>query len=189
MQKAVLKPRNVRTSRSFSEGVGQIGAPSEEDLEGKMPGEEEIFTIQKILDSRGKSKSSLMKVLHEVQSKMGYIAPWAQKMIAREMKMPFSEVHGVVSFYNFFSQRPKGRHTIQLCQGTACYVRGGKLIMDQLRRELDVKPGETTENGRFSLEVVRCLGCCGLAPVMTVDGDVYRKVNPEKVKSILEDYE
>lgn len=185
MQQTVLQSRNIRVSKSISE---DLGVPEAEWESHEMPKEKDIFTVQGILESNRGRKSPLMHVLHDVQRELGFIPPWAQKLVARDLKLSFSEIHGVVSFYNFFSQRPKGRHTIQLCQGTACYVRGGKLIMNQLKRRLDVKPGETTKDGRFSLEIVRCLGCCGLAPVMTVDGDVYRKVNPEKIGDILEDY-
>jgi NADH:ubiquinone oxidoreductase subunit E len=133
--------------------------------------------------------SALIRILHEVQRRMGFISIEAQREISRVMGIPLSEVHGVVTFYNFFSQSPKGRHTIQICQGTACYVRGGRRIRDKLAKTLEVSPGQTTPDGKFSLESVRCLGCCGLAPVITVDGDVYRRVNPKKVLEVLQHYE
>ena len=133
-------------------------------------------------------EAMLIKILHSVQERLGYIPVWAQKTISRELNIPLSRIHGVVSFYSYFSQEPKGRHTIQLCQGTACYVRGGKKIRKQINTVLGIDKGQTTEDSRFSLEVVRCLGCCGLAPVITVDGDVYRRVNPKRVIGILDNY-
>ncbi len=143
--------------------------------------------IRIIRENRGRS-SALISVLHDVQNSLGHIPLWAQLTVSQEMGIPFSTVHGVVTFYNFFSQQPKGRHTIQICQGTACYVRGGRRILQQLARRLGVRPGETTKDGSFSLEIVRCLGCCGLAPVISIDGKVYRRMNPKKAAEILEGY-
>ena len=149
--------------------------------------EERANLMRVIEENRGRS-SALISVLHGVQNSMGHIPVRAQHTISKEMGIPFSTVHGVVTFYNFFSQQPKGEYTVQICQGTACYVRGGRRILQQLGRKLGIRPGETTKDGKFSLEVVRCLGCCGLSPVMAIGGNVYRRMNPKKVTEILEGY-
>jgi NADH:ubiquinone oxidoreductase subunit E len=103
--------------------------------------------------------------------------------------IPFGEVYGVVTFYSFFTMVPRGRHTVRCCLGTACYVRGGKHNQQRLSEILQLSPGETTDDRRFSLETVRCLGACGLAPVMVVDEHTYRQVKPSKISDILKDYE
>jgi len=154
---------------------------------GTREQEERANLMRIIEENRGRS-SALISVLHGVQSSQGHIPVRAQHMISKEMGIPFSTVHGVVTFYNFFSQEPKGKYTVQICQGTAGYVRGGRRILQQLGKKLGIKPGETTKDGKFSLEVVRCLGCCGLSPVMAIGGNVYRRMNPKKVTEILEGY-
>ncbi len=173
--------------------VDSITSQSSVELEGiqpeaESPSEHEKIRIRAAVEANRGMPSALIRVLQDVQSRLGHIPMWSQHIVSKEMGIPFSEVHGVVTFYNFFSQHPKGRHVIQVCQGTACYVRGGKKIMDQLKRKLGVGPGETTRDRKFSLEVVRCLGCCGLSPVMTVSGNLYRRISPKKVSEILEAY-
>jgi NADH:ubiquinone oxidoreductase subunit E len=128
-------------------------------------------------------------VLEEVQEFLGYLPKSIQKRIAEGMHIPLKEVHGVVSFYSFFTMVPRGRHTTRCCLGTACYVRGGKQNMEKLKEVLHIDPGDTTQDRKFSLETVRCLGACGLAPVITVDDDTYRQVKPTKLKAILDQYE
>lgn len=105
-----------------------------------------------------------------------------QEFIADGMNLPVSEVSGVVSFYSFFSTQKRGKHTIRMCQGTACYVRGGKKVVDAIKRELDVEVGGTTEDGQFTFEIARCIGACGLAPPMMVDDEVYKQVTPAKLQ-------
>jgi len=151
--------------------------------------EEERRKLDEILEERGEAPPTLISVLHAVQNRLGYVPIWAQEAISQNLRIPLSKVHGVVTFYNFFSQEPRGRHTIQICQGTACYVRGGKTILEEVERRLGIQPGQTTQDHRFSLQVVRCLGCCGLAPVLAVDGDVYGRMNPERVLEVLRSYE
>jgi NADH:ubiquinone oxidoreductase subunit E len=111
-----------------------------------------------------------------------------QTYIAKGLGLPLSEVSGVVSFYSFFSTRPKGRHTIRVCLGTACYVRGGKKVLSRLQELLNVDVGGTTQDKVFTLEVARCIGSCGLAPAMMIDDTVYKQVNPEKLSAILSPY-
>jgi NADH:ubiquinone oxidoreductase subunit E len=111
-----------------------------------------------------------------------------QKKVAVALDIPLSEVSGVVTFYSFFSEKPRGRHTIRVCLGTACYVRGGKKLVDKLMSTLGVEIGGTTADGRFTFEVARCIGACGLAPAMMIDDEVYKQVNANKLDAILARY-
>lgn len=151
--------------------------------------EEKIKIIEEVIDEYKDKEGSLIQILHIVQGIYGYLPIHIQKLIAERLQKPLSEVSGVVSFYSFFSTNPKGRHTINVCLGTACYVRGGKKIVDRLQKLLDVEIGGTTNDNRFTLEVMRCIGACGLAPAISIDGKVYKQVNPDKLSSILEQYE
>jgi len=137
-------------------------------------------------DYTGEGK--LIQALHMAQGIYGYLPLEVQKVIADTLEIPLSEVSGVVSFYSFFSTQPRGKHTIRVCLGTACYVRGGKKIVDRLGDILDVKVGETTEDQLFTLEVARCIGACGLAPAMSIDDEVYKQVNPDRLEMILNRY-
>ncbi len=139
---------------------------------------------------RYKSKpGSLIPVLEEVQEAIGYLPISIQKRVAVGLNIAFSEVFGVVTFYSFFTMTPRGKHTIRCCLGTACYVRGGKKLLDAVSQELKIHPGDTTDDRQFSLETVRCLGACGLAPVMMVGEDTYRQVKPTTVSRLIEDYD
>ena len=133
-------------------------------------------------------KSSLIIILHKAQEIFGYIPEEVQEFIAEKIEVPVSKVYGVVSFYNFFSMEPKGKYLISVCTGTACYVRGAEKILEALQKELGLKLGGVTEDGLFSLDSLRCVGACGLAPVMLVGKDVHGKVKPEDVKKIIENY-
>ena len=141
-----------------------------------------------IEDFRGQS-GSLIQVLHLAQAIFGYLPLEVQQFIAMKMDIPLSEVTGVSSFYSFFTTEPRGRHTISVCMGTACYVRGSSKILKRICEMLDVQVGKTTCDQRFTLEVMRCMGACGLAPAIKVDEDVLRQVNPDKLDAILQKYE
>jgi NADH:ubiquinone oxidoreductase subunit E len=132
---------------------------------------------------------ALIPVLQEAQELVGYLPPVVQKHIARGLNVPVSEVHGVVSFYSFFSMKPKGKHNIRVCLGTACYVKRSEEIMAKLKDRLQIDVGEVTKDRKFSLESVRCLGACGLAPVVVVDKDTHGSINPVKALDILQEYE
>jgi NADH:ubiquinone oxidoreductase subunit E len=149
---------------------------------------DDLSAVDRVVEQYRNRPGALIPVLEEVQEILGYLPKSIQKRVSKSMRIPLSEVHGVVSFYAFFTMVPRGRHTTRCCMGTACYVRGGKNNMAQLKEALGVEPGGTTEDRRFSLETVRCLGACGLAPVITVDEDTYRQVKPSKVAEILERY-
>ena len=150
---------------------------------------EDLCAVEAITEKYKSKPGALIPVLEEVQEEIGYLPKSIQKKVAISMGLPLSEVYGVVTFYSFFTMVPRGRHTVRCCLGTACYVRGGKKNMESLHECLKVNPGETTEDRRFSLETVRCLGACGLAPVITVEEDTYRQVKPSKISGILASYE
>ncbi len=119
-------------------------------------------------------------MLQLAQGIFGYLPEVALKHIARELRKPYSEVAGVVGFYSFFSTVPRGEHLVRVCLGTACYVRGGMQVLEAFKKELGIDVGETTEDREFSLEVARCFGACGLAPVITIDDDVHHRVKPKR---------
>ena len=149
---------------------------------------EELSVVDTVIERYRSKPGSLIPVLEEIQEAIGYLPKSIQKRVALALRIPFSEVYGVVTFYSFFTMVPKGRHTIRCCLGTACYVRGGKKNLEKLAEILKVSPGETTDDRRFSLETVRCLGACGLAPVTMVDEDTYRQVKPSQLPDTLEPY-
>lgn len=140
------------------------------------------------IDSWKEKPGNLIMVLHKVQEELGYISEEAASEVARLLDVPLATIWGVVTFYHFFKLTKPGKYNIQVCLGTACYLKGGDMIIDELDKELGLKIGSVTEDGRFSLEAVRCVGCCGLAPVMTIDGEVYGKVTKAQVPGILEKY-
>ena len=145
--------------------------------------------IDEIIERLKDTPGSLITVLAEAQGLTGYLPVELQEHVAAGMNIPSSTVYGVVTFYSFFSMIPKGRHIIKLCLGTACYVRGIQEVANRLENELNIKVGETTEDRRFTLEAVRCLGACGLAPVMVVDEDTHGDVTPETALKIVNGYE
>jgi NADH:ubiquinone oxidoreductase subunit E len=147
---------------------------------------EELTKI--IAEYRGKP-GALILVLHRAQNLFGYLPRQVQRQIADGLDIPLSEVAGVVSFYSFFTIVPKGRHGIKVCLGTSCYVRGGQRLLGELQKKLGVPLGGTTDDRRFSLEVVRCIGACGLSPAMTVGEDVFGRVKNNKLGEILEKYD
>ena len=150
----------------------------------------ELMTkVDDIMDRYRDKPGCLIPVLEECQETVGYLPVELQEYISIGLNVPGSTIYGVVTFYSFFSMVPKGRHTIKVCLGTACYVRGTKDIMKRLTGEFKLQVGQTTEDRRFSLEAVRCLGACGLAPVVVVDEDTYGGVRPDKVPDILNKYE
>ena len=133
-------------------------------------------------------EGSLIQVLHMAQGIYGYLPLEVQQVVADSLDIPLAEVSGVVSFYSFFSTQRRGEHTIRVCLGTACYVRGGKRIVERLQQLLGVRVGDTTPDGKFTFEVARCIGACGLAPAMSIDDTVYKRVNPDNLEHILARY-
>lgn len=153
-----------------------------------MSDEEKIAMIGEFIEEYKNKEGSLIQVLHIAQTIYGHLPINIQKIIADGLDKPLSEVSGVVSFYSFFSTVPRGKYTIRVCLGTACYVRGGKKILDKLQEILGIGIGETTEDKKFTLEVMRCIGACGLAPAISINDTVYKQVNPDKLSGILEKY-
>jgi len=150
---------------------------------------EELNAVEAIIEKYKSKPGSLIPVLEEIQEEIGYLPKTIQKKVALSMGVPLSEVYGVVTFYSFFTMVPRGKHTVRCCLGTACYVRGGKKNMEKLCECLEISPGETTDDRQFSLETVRCLGACGLAPVIMIDEDTHRQVKPLKISGVLSSYE
>ena len=149
---------------------------------------EKYDEIANIIDLYKGKDGSLIQILHLAQGIYGYLPLELQKFIASSLNKPLSEVSGVVSFYSFFSTSPRGEHTIRVCMGTACYVRGGKKLVERLQDMLGVQIGETTADRKFTFEIARCIGACGLAPAMMIDDTVYKQVNVNKLESILSKY-
>jgi len=157
---------------------------------GLTPKEREKFIeFKKWVGEHRRDGSSLILLLHRAQQLFGYLPRPVQKYVAEMTNRPLSEVYGVTTFYSFFTLFPKGRHTIRVCLGTACYVKGGKKILAAVEKKLGVRVRETTPNRRFSIEVNRCMGACALAPVMVVDKDIYARVSATRVPEILERYQ
>ena len=131
----------------------------------------------------------MINVLHKAQHTFGYLPAEVQEIVAEELNVPVAKVYGVVTFYSFFTMIPKGLHPISVCTGTACYVRGAEKVLDEFKRILKVKVGDTTPDGKFSLSCLRCVGACGLAPVVMIGEKVYGRVSPDGVKDILNEYQ
>ena len=146
---------------------------------------EKFSMLEQVMDDYDRKESNLIQILHMGQASFGYLSPEVQSFIAKKMDIPNSKVNSVLTFYSFFSTKPKGKYTVSICLGTACYVRGGKEVVNKLKEILSIDVGETTDDKIFSLQVMRCIGACGLAPAMTINEKVYKQVNPNKLHRIL----
>ena len=142
-------------------------------------------TLHGILISKGKNQANLIPILQEVQMEYGYLSKDNMIRISEYLEISPNEVYGVASFYQQFKFTKPGKHVISVCLGTACFVKGGKVLAETVRTKLDINPGETTEDGLFSFERVACLGCCALAPVVQIDGEVYGQVKPAKLLRLI----
>ena len=147
-----------------------------------------VKVIKEICDSFDNKPGELINVLHKAQGHFGYLPAEVQEYIAECLQIPVAKVYGVVSFYSFFTMTPKGEYPINVCLGTACYVRGAEKVLDALKNELKIEVGQVTPDGKFSLNCLRCVGACGLAPVMSIGGKTYGRMTPEKVKEVLAEY-
>lgn len=150
--------------------------------------DERLEQIKVLIESLKAVQGALIPVLHKVQELYGYLPEDVIKVVATELAIPMAEIYGVATFYSYFSLAPKGEHVIRVCLGTACYVKGSQALLDKLSNELKVPANETTEDGKFTLEATRCLGACGLAPVMMIDDQVYGKLVPGDIPKILKKY-
>ena len=142
--------------------------------------------MEEILNKYKQEKDNLIQILNEVQEHYGYVPDSAQKAISEYLSIPMAEIYGVVTFYSRFTLKPKGKYHIAVCLGTACFVKGSEKILDRVKERLKIDVGETTKDGKFSLEATRCIGACGLAPVFTVNGEVYGKATVKMMDEILD---
>lgn len=150
--------------------------------------DERVLKLQKIIEKYKDTKGALIPVLHEAQEIYGYLPMEVQKQVADGLNISLTEVYGVVTFYTRFSLVKKGKFQIQLCLGTACYVKGSKLILDKLKEKLGIHVGDCTDDGKFSLDACRCIGACGLAPVMMINDEVYGELTADQIEGILDKY-
>lgn len=150
--------------------------------------DEQYESLQKFIDEQEDKEASLIAVLHQAQKIFGYLPDDVQLFISRRLGIPAAKVYGVVSFYSYFNTVPQGEYTVSVCMGTACFVRGSDKILDEFKKQLNLEPGELAEDGRFSLKDVRCVGACGLAPLITVNDRVYGRVKTEDVADIIAEY-
>ena len=150
---------------------------------------EQLAQIDEIISNFKGKPGALIPVLEQVQDLCGYLPPAIQSRVAKGLNLSVSNVYGVVTFYSFFTMVPRGKHVIRVCLGTACYVRGGKRILERISEILQVDPGECTQDRLFSLETVRCLGACGLAPVVVIDEDTHGRIKPAKLDALLAQYD
>ncbi|MDP4127794.1 MAG: NAD(P)H-dependent oxidoreductase subunit E [Bacillota bacterium] len=141
------------------------------------------------IDSLPYKKENLIAILHYAQELFGYLPDKVQWHIAQKLDIPSAKVYGVVSFYSFFTMKPRGKHAANVCMGTACFVRGAEKLQAELEKQLGIKTGQITSDNLFSLDSLRCIGACGLAPVMMIDGEVHGRLNePEEIKQVLDKY-
>ena len=148
---------------------------------------EENDFLKELFSSYKPEKDNLIQMLNEVQEHYGYVPMDVQNELSEYLKIPMAEIYGVVTFYSRFSLKPKGKYSISVCLGTACYVKGSQKILDRLLERLKINVGETTPDGKFSIEETRCVGACGLAPVFTVNGEVYGKATVQKLDQVLDE--
>ena len=160
----------------MSEGCQELVDPKEERLD-------------EVINRYRTQKGALIPILQQAQAIYGYLPEHVLRHISQQMKIPIAKIYGVVTFYAQFRLTPMGRNVLSICLGTACHVRGGAKVLDTIEKELKVKDGETTEDERFTLEIVNCIGACGLAPVISVNGEVHGRLTPEQIPGILAKYE
>ncbi len=149
----------------------------------------DLQAVCEIIERHGHRRASLVGILQDIQAKMNYLPRKALVQVARSLDLPLTDIYEVATFYKAFSLDPRGKHTIQVCLGTACHVRGGARVLDYLENRLEVRPGETTQDQSFTLESVNCLGACALGPMIVIDKKYYGKINTNKIESILEEYQ
>ena len=147
-----------------------------------------VAQINAICDRYANENTPLMMILSDIQKEYGYIPLEVQEIVSAKTGVPVSEIYGVVTFYSFFSLKPKGKYIIGCCLGTACYVKGAQQIIDKFSEILGIQPGETTEDGLFTIDALRCIGACGIAPAVSINGTVYPKMTVDKVSEVVESY-
>ena len=148
-----------------------------------------VRTIREVCGEFNNKEGELINVLHKVQTQLGYLPAEVQEVIAQELNMSGAKIYGVVTFYSYLTLIPRGEFPVSICMGTACYVRGAEQVLNEFRRQLKVEVGQTTPDGKFSLSCLRCVGACGLAPVVMVGEKVHGRVSPQQVKQIIAEYQ
>ena len=171
------------------EVISMLGKATSASVEEEEFSPEELASVDAVIEKYKKTPGALIPALEDIQEAIGYLPKAIQKRVACGLRISPGEVYGVVTFYSFFTMVPRGRHTVRCCLGTACYVKGGKKNLEFLSARLKVQPGETTPDRRYSLETVRCLGACGLAPAMIVDDENHPQVKISQISEIIEAYE
>ena len=152
-------------------------------------GNERDEFLESLCDKYQPIKDNLIQMLNEVQEHYGYIPMNAQKTLSEFLNVPMAEIYGVITFYSRFTLKPKGKYNIAVCLGTACFVKGSEAVLDKAKQMLKIDVGQTTEDGKFSIEATRCIGACGLAPVFTVNDEVYGKATPEMIEKVIKEYQ
>ena len=147
-----------------------------------------VKQIIEICDRHANDKTPLMMILSDIQKEYGYVPIEVQELVSEKTGISVAEIYGVVTFYSFFSLKPKGKYIIGCCLGTACYVKGAQQIIDKFSEILGVKPGETTADGLFTIDALRCIGACGIAPAVTINGKVYPKMTVDAVQGVVDEY-
>lgn len=170
---------SLSTIREGISRSGVVHAPYEQALFGEL---------QTAIDYYERAPEALIQILHRAQELFGYLREDVVRYVSLQLRIPISRVHGVIGFYSFFSRVPQGKYTISVCLGTGCYVKGADQLMRGFEKELAIKPGETTNDGRFSLRCVRCLGACGVAPVAMIGNDLHTKIKTDQIKKIMKAY-
>ena len=165
----------MTTHATGHEGPSTVAREAESDLE----------RVTGIVERYSSNRDSLISILQDIQSEYHYLPEDTLRAVASQLDLPLIQVYGVATFFKAFSLRPRGEHIVSICLGTACHVRGASALLDELRRQLSIEPGDTTEDMQFSLEEVHCLGACALGPIMVVDGEYHGQMRPGKVKKVL----
>lgn len=147
-----------------------------------------VAQISEICDRYRDERTPLMMILSDIQNEYGYIPLEVQEIVSEKTGIPVAEIYGVVTFYSFFSLKPKGKYVIGCCLGTACYVKGAQRVIDKFSEILGIKPGETTEDGLFTIDALRCIGACGIAPAVSINGKVYPKMSEAQVIGVIDEY-
>ena len=153
----------------------------------KIP-QDKLNELLAICEGHGNQPGELINILHKAQHLFGYLPAEVQKVVAHQLQIPVSKVYGVVTFYSFFSLQPKGKYVIGCCLGTACYVKGAQQVIDKFSEIIGIKPGETSADGLFTLDALRCIGACGIAPAVQINGKVYPKLEVSAIPAIVEEY-
>ena len=147
-----------------------------------------VRQVNEICDRYQTATTPLIMILSDIQNEFGYVPPEVQEIVSQRTGISVAKIYGVVTFYSFFSLEPNGKYVIGCCLGTACYVKGAQAVIDKFSELLDIEPGQTTKDGMFTLDALRCIGACGIAPAVSINGKVYPKITADKVPEIIEEY-